>query len=212
VLALESAHSELLVLGAIMLLLGLGLISLAQFWPRRTKPAAPAPAAELARNGTHVTGTVVAFAREITWPRTIDPDAGSLTEAERRRVIDGLGVVGDRWCAGILAQAFDEEDGALRVAAIESLGMCENADVAATLARAYTSYVVEERYAAIDAASRRGDVALLGRALRDTDGSVALAAAYGLYRAKRRDVVDGALDGRDDARANEIRRVLPILV
>jgi hypothetical protein len=207
----------MLVLGAIMLLLGLGLISLARFWPSSGK--AVATAAVLApdtgvpaRNGGEITGAVVAFAREITWPRAIDPDAGMLTEAERLVVIEGLGIVGDRWCAGILAQVFDEEDGALRIAAIESLGTCEGSDVATTLERAYTSYVVAERYSAVDGASRRGDVALLERAMRDTDGSVALAAAYGLHRARRGDLVDGALDGRDDARANEIRRVLPILV
>ena len=52
---------------------------------------------------------------------------------------------------------------------------------------------------------------LLERALRDTDGTVALAAAYGLHRAKRDDLIDSNLAGRTDARANEIRRVLPIL-
>lgn len=198
----------MLVLGAIMLVLGLGLISLAKFWPS----AKPAVVAATVASAPEITGPVVAFAREIAWPLAIDPDAGTLTEAERRRVVEGLGIVGDAWCAGILARAFEEEDGDLRVAVVEALGMCASGEVAAALERAYASYVVAERYAAIDGASRRGDVVLLERGMRDTDGSVALAAAYGLHRARRSDLVDGALDGRDDARANEIRRVLPILV
>jgi HEAT repeat protein len=164
------------------------------------------------RTDAEITGPVVAFARTIAWPLEIDPDAGTLNDAERRHVIEGLGIVGDTWSAGILTQAFDQEDGELRVAAIEALAMCDTERVAATLERAYTSYVVAERYAAVDGAVRHGDVALLERAMRDADGSVALAAAYGLHRARRADLVDGALDGRDDARANEIRRVLPILV
>ncbi len=126
-------------------------------------------------------------------------------------MIDGLGVVGDAWCAGILAKAFDEEEGELRIAAIEALGQCDGEVVLPTLERAYASYVIAERYAAIDGASRRGDVALLERGLRDTDGTVALAAAYGLHRARRDDLIESNLAGRTDARANEIRRVLPIL-
>jgi hypothetical protein len=158
-----------------------------------------------------ITGPLVAFARAIAWPLAIDAEVETLSEAERRHVIEGLGIVGDRWSAAILAQAFDEEEGELHVAAIEALAMCEAADVATTLQRAYASHVVAERYAAVDGAVRHGDVALLERALRDTDGTVALAAAYGLQRAKRDDVIETALDGRDDARASEIRRVLPIL-
>ncbi|HTJ28138.1 MAG TPA: hypothetical protein VMA36_18415 [Candidatus Limnocylindria bacterium] len=210
--ALGSASSDMVVLGVVMLVLGFGLISLAKFWPSSAKASASAAAVEPAPAAKEITGPVVAFAREIAWPRSIDPDAGVLSESERRVVVEGLGIVGDAWCARILAQAYDEEDGELRVLVVEALGMCESGDVAAALERAYTSYVVAERYAAIDGASRRGDVALLERGMRDTDGSVALAAAYGLHRAKRGDLVDGALDGRDDARANEIRRVLPILV
>jgi hypothetical protein len=208
---LGTASAEMLFLGVIMLALGFGLISLARFWPHTKK--APAAVAEPTRSAPpEITGPAVAHTREIGWPRAIDPDAGKLTATERRVVIEGLGIVGDRWCAQILAQAFDEEDAELRVAVIEALGLCDTTDVATTLERAYASHVVAERYAAIDAASRHGDVALLERALRDTDGSVALAAAYGLHGAKRSDLVDGALDGRDDARANEIRRMLPILV
>lgn len=206
-LAPESGHAQLIVLGTILFVLGIGLFSLAKFWPETPKRAP-----ESASSKTEITGPVVAFARTISWPLEIDPDAGSLSEDERRHVIEGLGIVGDRWSATILARAFDEEDGELRVAAIEALGICEARDVAATLERAYTSYVVAERFAAVDGATRQGDVALLERALRDTDGTVALAAAYGLQRAKRDDLIASALDGRDDARASEIRRVLPILV
>jgi len=72
--------------------------------------------------------------------------------------------------------------------------------------------VIAERYAAIDGASRNANVPLLERALRDTDGTVALAAAYGLHRAKRDDLIESGLEGRTDARAAEIRRILPMLV
>ncbi|HEY0614206.1 MAG TPA: HEAT repeat domain-containing protein [Candidatus Elarobacter sp.] len=209
---------ELLVPGVILGVIGITLYTLAVFWPHSKKPVVtavspvetmplgPNPAWESAS-----TGPVAVFSRTVTWPALVDPEAGELDDPERRRVIDGLGIVGDAWCAGILAKAFDEEEGDLRVAAIEALGGCDGDVVAPTLERAYASYAIAERYAAIDGASRRGDVALLERALRDTDGTVALAAAYGLHRAKRDDLVDQSLAGRTDARANEIRRVLPIL-
>lgn len=207
--------SELLVVGIILGIIGILLYSIAVFWPQSRKPVvtavSPVETMPLGAGEWESTGPVAVFTRTISWPALVDPEAGELDEQERRRVIDGLGIVGDAWCAGILAKAFDEEEGDLRVAAIESLGQCTAEIVGPTLERAYASYAIPERYAAIDGASRRGDVGLLERALRDTDGTVALAAAYGLHRAKRDDVVYSSLAGRTDARANEIRRVLPIL-
>ena len=208
---------ELAVPGVILGALGLLLIGIVAFWDRfrPSKPVVtavePVESVPLAIAPMDATGPVMAFARTITWPAAIDPDAGALDEPERRYVIDGLAVVGDAWSAAILAQAFDEEQGDLRLAVIEALGQCVDGDVAPTLERAYASHVVGERYAAIDGASRRGDVALLERGLRDTDGTVALAAAYGLHRAQRDEMIEDALEGRDDARANEIRRILPML-
>jgi hypothetical protein len=208
----------MLVLAVILFVLGVGLISLARFWPTsKPKPApaiaavAAAPAVAEPVRAPGITGPVVAITREITWPLAIDPEAGTLTDHERRRVIEGLGIVGDAWCAQILTRAFDEEAGDLRVAVVEALSICESPAATETLERAYASHAVAERYAAIDGASRRVHIALLERALRDTDGCVALAAAYGLSCAHRTDLVDIALDGREDSRANEIRRVLPIL-
>jgi hypothetical protein len=218
VLGLELAYvGELLVPGIILGVVGILLIGLTIFWPRSSQPVvtsvSPVETMPLGPNPAWQSGTgpVAVFARTISWPALVDPEAGELDDHERRRVIDGLGIVGDAWCAGILAKAFDEEEGDLRVAAIEALGQCDGEIVAPTLERAYASYAIPERYAAIDGASRRGDVALLERALRDTDGTVALAAAYGLHRAKRDDLIETNLAGRSDARANEIRRVLPIL-
>ena len=209
---------ELLVPGIVLGIIGIALIALTIFWPHSSKPVVTAVSpVETMRLGEspawqpNLTGPVAVFSRAITWPTMVDHAAGELEDGERRRVIDGLGIVGDAWCATILAQAFDEEEGELRVAAIEALGQSDGEIVAPTLERAYASYVIAERYAAIDGASRRGDVALLERALRDTDGTVALAAAYGLHRAGRHDLIDSNLDGRTDARANEIRKVLPIL-
>ena len=202
--------------GVVLGIVGIVLIGFTIFWPQSSKPVvtatSPVETMTLGARGAHdMTGPVAVFARSVTWPALVDPEAGELDDRERRRVIDGLGIVGDVWCAGILAKAFDEEEGELRVAAIEALGQSDGEVVAPTLERAYASYVIAERYAAIDGASRRGDVGLLERALRDTDGTVALAAAYGLHRAKRDDLIDSNLAGRTDARANEIRRVLPIL-
>jgi hypothetical protein len=209
---------ELLVPGIILAVLGILLIGIARFWPQSSKPVvtsvSPVETVHLGHapaSSWSQTGPVAFMSHSITWPALVDPDAGELDESERRRVLDGLGIVGDAWCAGILAKAFDEEEGDLRVAAIESLGQCEAEIVDPTLERAYSSYVVAERYGAIDGASRRAYIPLLERALRDTDGTVALAAAYGLHRAHRDDLIDSALAHRTDPRATEIRRVLNIL-
>lgn len=207
-----------LVPGIVLGVLGILLIGVTIFWPDSSRkmvtgvsPVERAPLARGATIETQLTGPVTVFSRSITWPSMVDRDAGELDDRERRRVIDGLGIVGDTWCATILAVAFDEEEGDLRVAAIEALGQSDGEIVGPTLERAYASYSVPERYAAIDGASRRGDVPLLERALRDTDGTVALAAAYGLHRAHRHDIIETQLAGRTDPRAEEIRRVLPIL-
>jgi hypothetical protein len=209
---------ELLVPGIVLGLVGIVLIGLTILWPSSSKsmvtsvsPTERTPLAQAPLRESALTGPVAVFSRSITWPAMVDREAGELDDRERRRVIEGLGIVGDAWCAGILAKAFDEEEGDLRVAAIDALGQSDGEIVGPTLERAYASYVVPERYAAIDGASRHGDVALLERGLRDTDGTVALAAAYGLHRAKRDDIIETSLAGRTDARANEIRRVLPIL-
>jgi hypothetical protein len=220
VLGVQLAYGgELAVPGIILGIVGFLLIGLTIFWPYSNKPVVTAvspvetmPLHPSAPAWPHEqTGQVAIFSRTLSWPTLVDPEAGELDDNERRRVLDGLGIVGDAWCAGILAQAFDEEEGDLRVAAIEALGQCDGDIVAPTLERAYASYVIAERYGAVDGASRRGDVALLERGLRDTDATVALAAAYGLHRAKRDDLIETNLAGRTDARATEIRRVLPIL-
>jgi hypothetical protein len=226
VLALQLPHSEFLVIGIFFFLIGAVLIGIALFWPfdflwpfsllRKSVVTSVFPV-ESARFGeppaaqAQQTGTVTLTLRTITWPSLVDPDAGELDDAERRRVIDGLGIVGDAWCASILAKAFDEEDNELRVAAVESLGLCDDPHVPPILERAYTSHVIAERYAAVDGASRLAYVPLLERALRDTDATVAIAAAYGLHRANRNDLVETTLADRTDAGAREIRRVLDLL-
>jgi hypothetical protein len=227
VLALELPHSEFLGLSLLLFIIGVGLLAIARFWPEskkgvvtavwpvKTRRIAGSPLIDVTPAGagaeSGLADPLAPFARVITWPALIDPGAGALSTDERLRVIEGLGIAGDAWCAGILRQAYEEEDDELRVAAVEALGACEGADVAPILARAYASNAVPERYAAVDGASRRADVALLERALHDSDGTVALAAAYGLHRAKRPDLIERGLAGRTDPRADEIRRVLPIL-
>jgi len=225
--ALAAPHSEFLIVGILFFALGLALLALAKLWPARTRrpvatsatPIAPSQLDESDRTtegelaGDVATADAVAAGapHAITWPALVDPDAGDLEENERRDVLAGLGIVGDRWSTGVLAQAFDEETGALRVAAIEALAMCEDDRVAPMLELAYASTVVEERYAAVDGASRRGEVPLLERGLRDADAGVALAAAHGLQCAGRADLVAAGLAGRDAAEAVEIRRVLAVL-
>jgi hypothetical protein len=223
VLAVQLPHGEFLIFGIFFFIIGTGLIALSRFLPDKPKPIVTAtspvetmqlnepdatwePQTELAP--AHAEPAIAAHA--ITWPALVDPAAGVLDDAERRRVIDGLGVVGDAWCASILAKAYEEEEGDLRVAALESLGHCTT-DVAATLQRAYASDVVAERYAAVDGASRRADITLLERALHDADTTVALAAAYGLQHANRKDVIENNLVARIDEPANEIRHVLELL-
>jgi HEAT repeat protein len=222
VLAVEFPHGEFLVFGIFFAIVGTALITISRFLPESPKPIVTAvapvetmplgPAGAVWEPAAEVAEEPVVVARAITWPRLVDPAAGVLDDNERRRVIDGLGIVGDAWCADILAQAVDEEDGELRVAALESLGHCVADNVGPTLERAYSSNVVAERYAAVDGASRRGDVPLLERALRDGDATVALAAAYGLHRANRNDIVITNLAARNDDTARQIRSTLAILV
>jgi hypothetical protein len=219
VLAVQLPHGEFLIFGVFFFIVGAGLIAISRFLPDTSKPivtsVSPIETLQLGepdaawepQTASHP--EIVAHA--ITWPALVDPAAGVLDDAERRRVIDGLGIVGDAWCATVLAKAFEEESGDLRVAAIESLGHCTADVVAPTLQSAYASDVVAERYAAVDGASRRGDVNLLERALHDADTTVALAAAYGLQRANRNDVIENNLVARIDEGANEIRRVLELL-
>jgi len=201
-----------LIVGAIIFILGVLLYVAPAFLPpkRALSPAVMETTAPPAADVREMTGPVTKVARAITWPLLIDEDAGALTVDERRTVIDGLALVGDPWCAQVLAAAYSEEGESLRESVIDAIGQCDGI-VIPTLERAFKSHRLGERYAAVDAASRRGDVDLLERGLRDTDGTVALAAAYGLVRAGRRDLVDAGLSGRDDVRAAEIRRALPAL-
>lgn len=217
------------VVGVVLLILGMAFLGAAQFFPRsgasldRPDPlraffsklwgpraAAEPVAGSPVRTDFELTGPVTRHERAMRWPALIDPDIGPLHAGERRRIIEGLAVVGDAWCAEILAAAYGDEGDELREGVIDAIGRCAG-DVVPTLERAIRSHRAVERYAAVDAASRRGDIDLLERGIKDTDGTVALAAAYGLMRAGRRNLVDAALAGRDDVRANEIRRVLPVL-
>jgi hypothetical protein len=199
-----------LLIGAILLAAGVFVVFVLPrlfYTPRDTEAIA---AFEKAPSG-EMTGPVTKIDRSLAWPKLIDPDSGALTVEERRSLIDALALVGASWCADILAAAYTEEGDALRENVIDAIGRCDEG-MLPTLERAMTSHRVVERYAAVDAASRRGVVPLLERGLRDTDGTVALAAAYGLIQAGRRDLVDAGLGSRDDARAAEIRRALPALV
>jgi hypothetical protein len=214
--------------GIAFMIIGILLLGAAQIFPRAgasadrpdplraffanfRRPRVPEePVRAATRAEFELTGPVTRHERAMKWPTLIDPDIGPLHAGERRRIIEGLAVVGDAWCADILAAAYNDEGDELREGVIDAIGRCQG-DVVPTLERAIRSHRVVERYAAVDAASRRGDIDLLERGIKDTDGTVALAAAYGLMRAGKRNLVDAALAGRDDVRANEIRRVLPVL-
>ena len=194
-----------LVVGAVLFIVGVLLYVMPSFLPGRRSASV---ATQIAASLTPL--PVAPIERTITWPLLIDETAGPLTIEQRRAIIDGLALVADAWCAQVLAVAFNEEGEPLREGVIDAIGRCDGV-VIPTLERAFKSHRVGERYAAVDAASRRGEVELLERGLADTDGTVALAAAYGLVRAGRRDLVDAGLSGRDDVRASEIRRALPAL-
>jgi hypothetical protein len=205
-------HSELAVPGLLFLVLGLALFGIAKFWPHPRSLTAPKPIETiLLPRPTEAASTVTNFVREVTWPALIDESATNLDDAERRTLIEGLALVASHWSTGLLTAAFEQETGDLRIAVIEALGASDSATAAPTLERAYASYVVAERYAAIESASHHANVPLLERALRDTDGAIALAAAYGLHRSGRNDLVDDHLNTHTNATANEIRRILPML-
>jgi hypothetical protein len=213
VFGLSFQPSEFVLPGILLGVLGIALLGIAQLLPRSdsvTTATKPPETVELPRPA-EAASTVTNFVREITWPTLIDDSATNLDDAERLTLIEGLAFVANRWSTGVLTAAFEQESGDLRIAVIEALAATDSATAAPTLERAYSSYAVAERYAAIESASRQANVPLLERALRDTDGSIALAAAYGLHRAGRNDLVDDHLNTHTDARANEIRRILPML-
>ena len=216
VLALDLPHTELVVPGLLFLIIGLGpdrdraLLArvverrrhrgvAGEDAPHRDDAAAERhPGRRRGRRRGRTGRSARAFRARHHLAGADRSGAGPLTSDERCACSKGSGIAGDAWCAGILRHAYEEENDELRVAAVEALGACEGDDVRPTLERAYTSNAVAERYAAIDGASRRGDVALLERALHDSDGTVALAAAYGLQRAKRADLIERGLTGRTD--------------
>ena len=224
-LALELPHSEFLGLSLLLFIIGVGLLAIARFWPESKKGVVTAvwpvktrrietvpllnvtPAEAGAESG--LADPLAPFARVITWPALIDPDAGALSTDERLRVIEGLGIAATPGARASCARPTRK-----RTTSCASPRSKRSARAKApTWPRSWPartrSNAVPERYAAIDGASRRGDVALLKRALHDSDGTVALAAAYGLHRAKRPDLIERGLAGRTDPRADEIRRVLP---
>lgn len=208
------APPELFVPGLIFFVIGLALLT-ASFWPSR-KPVVVAvqPVEERPLDGVAAADAPLiapAPTPPSHWTRAIDPNAGDLDDAERVRVLDGLGVLGDAWSTDLLLRALDDERGDVRVAVIENLARCDDTRVAAALQRAYASPVVAERYAAVDGASRRGDVPLLAHALGDGDVNVATAAAYGLTRAERGDLLADGLAEREDGNAEAIRATLATL-
>ncbi len=191
--------------GALLIVVGAALLLVS-----RPRSSGAAPSVSRTIVVPQLTGPVMRHERTIAWTQRIDPDAGPFDVDERRRIIEALAVVGEPWCAEILAAAYGEEVEALKESVIDAIGRCRG-EIVPTLVRALSSHRVVERYAAVDAASKRGAIEVLERGIRDVDGTVALAAAYGFARAGRRDLIDMALAGRDDLRANEIRRVLPVL-
>jgi hypothetical protein len=203
--------SEFILPGILLGILGIALLGIAQLLPRSQSVTTASKPLETTSLPAIPESTVTNFVREITWPTLIDENATNLDDAERATLIEALALVASRWSSGVLTAAFEQETGDLRIAVIEALAATDSATAAPTLERAYASYAVAERYAAIESASRHANVPLLERALRDTDGSIALAAAYGLHRAGRNDLVEDHLNTHTDARANEIRRILPML-
>ena len=147
-----------------------------------------------------------------TWTAYVDPDLpAGLDLYERQRLIEGLGLVGEPWCAEALAHAYREEGDDLRDVIVAAIAMCAG-DVQSTVDAAMRAERPSERLLALEFYARRGDLDILERALFDRDVAVALSAALALVRANESVRVDRYLARLDDIeRVRAMRSVLTVL-
>ena len=193
--------------------LGVVLIAVARFWPRSPGPnqsesragvTSPSAGAKLpGPAGVHV---------PYSWISSVDADLPSkLDSLERSRLAEGLGFVGEPWCADALALAYQEEDDDLRDVIVGAIGTCTGS-VDPTLLLAMRSNRASQRLLALEAFARRHNVEMLEAGLADREESVALVAAVELVRAGEAKRVEAYFAGLTDAvRVQSMRAVLATL-
>jgi len=195
--------------------IGIILIAVARFWPRsavEVKSQSRAGVTSLS-GATEIGGAkLTRHPNDRAWIAHVDPDLpGTLDLDERRRLIEGLGLVGEPWCASALALAYREEGDSLRDVIVAAIGQCAG-EVEPTLATARRSKRPSERLLALEGYAKRGDHATLAAALADPDIPVALVAALALVRAHESARVDLYFRGlADSERAQTMRDVLAVL-
>jgi len=195
--------------------IGIILIAVARFWPRsavEVKSQSRAGVTSLS-GATELGGAkLTRHPNDRAWIAHVDPDLpGTLDLDERRRLVEGLALVGEPWCATALALAYREEGDTLRDVIVAAIGQCAG-EVEPTLATALRSKRPSERLLALEGYAKRGDLATLEGALVDPDVSVALVAALSLVRANESARVDRYVGELTDGdRAQTMRDVLAVL-
>ena len=195
--------------------IGIILIAVARFWPRSAVEVQSQSRAGVTTlsGATELGGAkLTRHPNDRAWIAHVDPDLpGTLDLDERRRLIEGLAMVGEPWCASALALAYREEGDTLRDVIVAAIGQCSG-DVEPTLATALRSKRPSERLLALEGYAKLGDIPTLEGALADPDVSVALVAALSLVRAKESPRVEGYIgDLPDGERAQTMRDVLAVL-
>jgi len=195
--------------------IGIILIAVARFWPRsavEVKSQSRAGVTSLS-GATELGGAkLTRHPNDRAWIAHVDPDLpGTLDLDERRRLVEGLALVGEPWCATALALAYREEGDTLRDVIVAAIGQCAG-EVEPTLAAALRSERPSERLLSLEGYAKRGDLATLEEGLADPDVSVALVAALSLIRANESARVDRYVGELTDAeRAQTMRDVLAVL-
>jgi hypothetical protein len=204
-----------LVPALVFAIVGVVLIAVARFWPRAPVPIqsqsqSRAGVTSLSREA-ELTGPAVVHV-PYTWIHLVDADLPlELDPLERRRLAEGLGVVGEPWCADALALAYQEEDDEMRDVIVGAIGTCTGS-VDPTLALALRSDRSSQRLLALEAFARRHNVEMLDAGLADREESVALVAAVELVRAGEAARVEAYFaDLTDAVRAQSMRGVLATL-
>lgn len=195
--------------------IGIILIAVARFWPRsavEVKSQSRAGVTSLS-GATELGGAkLTRHPNDRAWIAHVDPDLpGTLDLDERRRLVEGLALVGEPWCATALALAYREEGDTLRDVIVAAIGQCAG-EVEPTLAAALRSKRPSERLLSLEGYAKLGDLATLEEGLADPDVSVALVAALSLIRANESARVDRYVGELTDAeRAQTMRDVLAVL-
>ncbi len=203
----------MLVPALIFAVLGIVLIAVARFWPRTAVPIQSQSRAGVTSlsGAAELTGPATVHV-PFTWIHLVDADLPpKLDLNERRRLAEGLGFVGEPWCADALALAYQEEFDDMREVIVGAIGTCAGT-VDPTLSLAMRSPKAGQRLLALEAFARRHNMEMLDAGLGDDEESVALVAAVELARAGEMVRVDAYLaDCTVPARVQSMRAVLALL-